>query len=178
MEILDLYMRTELLKEDDWARLRDIRLEALRSDARAFLSTYERESRYDERKWRREYSRGDWTILVDKGYAIGLIGVTREPSTPRGACYLEYMWIRPEFRRAGVASDLVSAVLKRLAGEGMTTVWLWVLDGNEPATRLYRQIGFCFTGKKQPLPDDPTRNENLMELSLRLAPDYEAGEAR
>jgi RimJ/RimL family protein N-acetyltransferase len=160
-------LETELLKEADWPRLRSIRLEALLQDRHAFLSTYERESHYDERKWRNEFSRGSWTILVERGQIIGLLGVTKEPSTSFDVCYLEYMWIRPEFRRSGNAFKLVNAVLKRLKGEGVATVLLWVLDGNGSAARLYEHIGFRFTGKKQPLPDNDDRNENLMEFRLR-----------
>jgi ribosomal protein S18 acetylase RimI-like enzyme len=160
-------LQTELLKEADWPRLRSIRLEALRQDPDAFLSTYEREYHYDERKWRNEFSRGSWTILVERGQIIGLLGVTKEPSTPVDECYLEYMWVRPKFRRSGNALKLVNTMLKRLKSEGVATVLLWVLDGNESAARLYEHIGFNFTGKKQPLPNNAVRNENLMELRLR-----------
>jgi hypothetical protein len=43
---------------------------------------------------------------------------------------------------------------------------LWILEGNEAAFHLYREFGFAYTGKKQPLEDNPNpmRNERLMSL--------------
>lgn len=159
-------METELLEEADWPRLRRMRLAALKQDPPAFLSTYERELQFGERRWRTEFSRGSWTVLLDQREPIGLLGVTREPETPPDTCYLEYMWVRPEFRRAGNASALVMSVLGELKRAGITTVLLWVLDGNDAAARLYARLGFAFTGQRQPLPDNPTRHENLMQLGL------------
>jgi ribosomal protein S18 acetylase RimI-like enzyme len=159
-------VQTEVLKEDEWFWLRDVRLEALKQDPSAFLSVYERESDYGEHEWRAEFARGDWTVLTDQNQIVGLLGTTREPSTPQGECYLEYMWICPRFRRSGVGTDLVNAVLKQLASSGVVAVRLWILEGNEPAVRLYKKIGFSFTGESQPSRYNPSRNEELMSLSL------------
>lgn len=159
-------METELLNEADWPRLRQIRLAALKSDPLAFLHTYQSELQFDERRWRDEFSRGSWTVLLEQGQMIGLLGATREPETPPDTCYLEYMWVVPEFRRAGNAAALVTSVLDEVKRDGIATVLLWVLDRNDTAARLYTRLGFAFTGKKQPLPDNPARNENLMQLFL------------
>jgi ribosomal protein S18 acetylase RimI-like enzyme len=61
---------------------------------------------------------------------------------------------------------LLRTVLERLYESGVHTVWLYILDGNEPARRLYQRFGFQTTNDVQPLPDDPTRSEE--RLSLRL----------
>jgi ribosomal protein S18 acetylase RimI-like enzyme len=45
-------------------------------------------------------------------------------------------------------------------------VYLWVLDGNEPAARLYKSAGFISTSLRQPLPADPGRSEQQMLLNL------------
>ena len=49
--------RVEVLTENDWPRLRSIRLSALRDDPLAFLSNYESEAAYDEQRWRRQVHR-------------------------------------------------------------------------------------------------------------------------
>ncbi len=51
---------------------------------------------------------------------------------------------------------LLRTVLDRLRDSGVHTVWLWILNGNDPALRLYEQFGFQSTNQRQPLPDDPT----------------------
>jgi ribosomal protein S18 acetylase RimI-like enzyme len=151
-----------VLLEREWTWLRDIRLTALKDSPEAFLSNYEREHAYSESDWLAEFCRGEWVIDLRHGEAIGLIGTTREPVTPTNECYLEYMWISPLYRRQGVATDMLENVLKRLASSGVDTIMLWTLDGNEPARRFYEKRGFASTLKRQPLPGDPGRCEELM----------------
>ena len=147
--------------------MQDMRLAALRESPRAFLSSYSKESAYEEQEWRAEFVRGEWTVEVRNDKAIALVGVTREQDTPPDECYLEYMWVRPGFRRHGVATDLIRNVLRRLLNGGFVTIWLWVLDGNEPARRLYEKCGFTSTGLRQHPHRSPSRNEELMRLIFR-----------
>lgn len=159
-------LKVEVLTEDDWPRLQNIRLIALKDEPLAFLATYEREENYTEASWRQEFSRGEWTVLLADGREIGLLGVTRLPDMPSQGCYLEYLWVAPEYRLAGWASRLLRTVLDRLRDCGVHTVWLYVLDGNDRAMRLYRRFGFQSEGKPQPLPDDDPRSEQLMRLRI------------
>jgi ribosomal protein S18 acetylase RimI-like enzyme len=61
---------------------------------------------------------------------------------------------------------LLRTVLDRLRDSGVRTVWLYILDGNNPAMRLYQRFGFQRTNEHQPLPDDPARSEERMWLRL------------
>jgi ribosomal protein S18 acetylase RimI-like enzyme len=155
------------MNEEEWVVLREMRLAALRESPRAFLSSYSEESAYKEREWRAEFMRGEWTIEIRNNNSIALVGITREQSTPPDECYLEYMWVSPGFRRYGVATDLIRNVLRRLLNRGFVTIWLWVLDGNEPATRLYEKCGFTSTGLTQHARRSPSRSEELMRLIFR-----------
>lgn len=158
--------RVQVLTEGEWFRLRDVRLTALSESPGTFLSSYERELTYGEDEWRTEFSRGEWTIAVVHGHAVGLLGATQEVDTPSNERYLEYMWVSPELRRSGVASTLIRTVLSQLLSSGIITAWLWILDSNEPARQLYERSGFVSTNEKQPLPDDLSRNEERMKMSL------------
>ena len=142
-------MAPHIMDEGEWIILREMRLAALRESPGAFLSSYSDESAYEEQKWRAEFGRGEWTIEVRNDKAIALVGVTREQGTPPDECYLEYMWVCPSFRRRGVAADLMKNVLRWLLNRGFATIWLWVMDGNEPARRLYEKCGFTSTGLMQ-----------------------------
>jgi ribosomal protein S18 acetylase RimI-like enzyme len=156
-----------VMNEEEWVVLREMRLAALRESPRAFLSSYSEESAYKEQDWRAEFARGEWTIEVRNDKAIALVGTTWEQSTPPDECYLENMWVSPGFRRSGVATDLVKNVLRRLLNRGFVTIWLWVLDGNEPARRLYEKCGFTSTGLTQRPRRNPSRSEELMRLIFR-----------
>ena len=156
----------EVLSENDWPRLQEIRLAALKEHPQGFLASHEREASYDESRWRQEFSRGEWNVMLADDQEIGLLGVTREPDMSSQECYLEYLWVAPEYRRSGMAAMLLRTVLDRLRDSGVHTVWLYILDGNERARRLYQRFGFQSTNERQELPDHPAGSEERMRLRL------------
>jgi ribosomal protein S18 acetylase RimI-like enzyme len=158
--------RMKVLTQDEWPVLRDIRLAALEDSPQEFLSSFAHEAAYDEGRWRREFVRGKWVVVVASGQVIGLLGATRESAMPSHECYLEYLWVWPGARRSGVASMLLRTVLDQLRDSGVRTVWLWILDGNDSAMLLYQGFGFQSTHERQCLPDDPVRSEERMRLRL------------
>jgi ribosomal protein S18 acetylase RimI-like enzyme len=97
---------------------------------------------------------------------VSLVGVTREHNTPAHQRFLEYIWVDPGFRRRGIAASMIRQVLDRLKQLGVRTVFLWVLDGNDSATRLYKRLGFASCNTRQPLEARPGRSEELMQLDL------------
>jgi ribosomal protein S18 acetylase RimI-like enzyme len=159
-------LRVEVLTENEWPRLQSIRLTALGDDPSAFLSSHEHEAAYDEQQWRQEFSRGQWNIIVADHKVVGLLGVTREKTMSERECYLEYLWVAPEFRRLGVGSLLLRTVLDYLRDSGVHTVWLYILDGNYRAMRLYQRFGFQSTNWRLLLPDHPAGGEGRMKLHL------------
>jgi ribosomal protein S18 acetylase RimI-like enzyme len=156
----------DVLAENEWPRLRDIRLAALRNDPSAFLARHEREAAYDERQWRQEFSRGQWNIMLADDKEIGLLGVTREETMSPRECYLEYLWVAPDYRQVGLGSILLRTVLDNLRDSGVRTVWLWILNGNHSAMRFYQRFGFQSTNERQLLPDHPAGSEEGMKLRL------------
>jgi len=158
--------KVEVLTEQEWWVLRDLRLTALKDYPTAFLSSYEREEAYGERRWREEFVRGEWNVIRAGERRAGLLGVTRLPDMPLQECYLEYMWVDPGFRRHGVASDLLRTVLDRIGDLGVLTVLLYILAGNDDARRLYERFGFQHTNEWQELPGHPAGREEKMWLRL------------
>jgi ribosomal protein S18 acetylase RimI-like enzyme len=157
------------LTPDRWTELRDIRLAALADSPEMFLSRYDREKTYERPKWEHEFKRGDWYAGYAGDTAICMVGVTKEPDTPSYECFIEYMWVDPQYRGSGVARSLLEDVLSELRATGYKTVFLWILDGNDIAARLYDRLGFDWTGRVQPLEDRPGRSEHQMSLSLDRA---------
>jgi RimJ/RimL family protein N-acetyltransferase len=159
-------MWKRLLRDQEWRLLRDLRLRALRDAPEAFLSTLDRESAWTENDWMAELARGDWLAAFADGDAIALLGATSESDIATTDRYLSYLWVAPGYRRRGVATELVLSMLDRLREMRVVRVWLWVLDGNEAARRLYEVLGFVSTHERQPLNDDPPRCEERMSLPL------------
>jgi ribosomal protein S18 acetylase RimI-like enzyme len=158
------------LAVNDWDVLRGIRLTALRESPDLFLHTYEQEEKYDESRWRSEFARGEWYVGVadpeSSDTPVCVLGITREPQTPAEQCFLEYVCVAPEFRRRGFAFAMIGQVVDRLSAGRVRTVFLYVLDGNDVAMRLYKRIGFVDCNYSQPLEARPGRSEELMQMSL------------
>ena len=154
------------LAKEDWRRLRDIRLIALRESPDNFLSTHTKERKFSAERWQAEFDRGAWTIGSIDGEDVCLLGATREAQTPGGERYLEYMWVHPGYRRQGIAGQLVRQELNQLREDGCKLVRLWVLDGNDPAVSLYKTLNFKFNHFRQALEAKPERFEEQMDLEL------------
>lgn len=162
-------LNIELLSPDEWLTLRAIRLSALRDSPESFLSTYSTEEPRGETWWRAEFTRGDWHVGFQAGRAISLLGVTRETGAPHDECYLEFLWVSPEYRRSNVATDMLTTILDQLKKAGVRIAFLWVLDGNDVAVQLYKKIGFVSTNHIQPLKAHPGRSEEQMRIDLNGA---------
>jgi ribosomal protein S18 acetylase RimI-like enzyme len=159
-------LRVEVLTEDEWLKLKYIRLTALEKDPSVFLYPYEKEDAYSEQEWRQEFSRGQWYVMVSDDKEIGLLGVTREEAMPEQKYSLEYLWVDPGVRRTGVASSLLRTALARLGALGVRTAWLQVLDGNEAAMGLYQKFGFQNANERVELPDHPAGGGERLKLDL------------
>lgn len=164
--VLGRMFDVEQLTTDNWRRLRKTRLRALRESPDAFLATFEQERRYDQERWQQEFSRGSWYVGRLGRTVVALVGVTREPGAPADERYLEYLWVSPEQRGSGIGTEMLAWVLKRLRTAAIKIAYLWVLDGNDAAMRLYRRAGFVSANHRQPLDADPSRCEERLLLYL------------
>lgn len=160
-------VQISLATEDDWARVRDIRLRALREDAFAFGSSLEREERFKEKHWRmRVRTVPTWLAAADDGEVLGLISMLQEPGSPTDDRHVVSLWVAPEARRRGVGWALLDAIRQAAIADGARTVSLWLVDGNNAAGDLYVRAGFTRTGERMKLPRDPDITEERYVLKL------------
>jgi ribosomal-protein-alanine N-acetyltransferase len=62
--------------------------------------------------------------------------------------------IAPGWKGRGLSRSLLDLHLRRLAGVGVSSVYLEVGEGNMPACRLYRRAGFREVGRRRGYYDD------------------------
>lgn len=62
--------------------------------------------------------------------------------TPRTCIFIYEIYVEPSFRRNGVAKSLLEEISKIAIKKGATLIELDVWSFNEPALRLYEQLGF------------------------------------
>lgn len=129
--------------------LRAIRLAALTTDPVAFGSTLSREQAFGRRDWTSRLGPPAVTFVVAPDPSADPVGMAWgvPAAGDDGLVHLSGMWVAPSARGSGAADALVEAVLAWADGRGAVRVGLTVVEGNEPAERLYRRHGFVATGE-------------------------------
>ncbi len=127
-------------------------------------------------------------IWEESGKPVGMLIYQRRGTT--GTWYISNVGVLPEHRRKRIAQRLASECLEELKLRGAKRVLLDVIEGNEPAYRLYRKLGFrdysgshlmSLTGAAAPNPPEilagyrlRTRNvsnwRGRMDLEARIMP--------
>lgn len=158
---MDHGLRVARTEADDLDEVRRLRLEALALAPGAYGSTLERELAFGDADWRRRWVEGTAWLARRHGEAAGIVAAV--PEAP-GEVQLVAMYVRPAHRGTGAAEGLVGAVAAHARQAGARRVTLWVADGNEAARRLYARCGFTPTGRRQPLPSDPSAGEEELAL--------------
>jgi GNAT superfamily N-acetyltransferase len=139
----------EELNEDDWARLRDIRLAALANDGHAFGGNLEAESTYDESAWREKFTIFTAVIAKVDGVDVGFMSVENLKGDFGATCWIGSCWIKPEFRGRGVLQSIFNFVDQRGPDRDWLIQGLGVWVDNEIAIKAYEKIGFVMMGEKQ-----------------------------
>jgi len=152
------------LAEDEWLRLRVVRLRALAADPTAFGSTYESERDQPEAFWRARLRSAAWFVAGRGDESVGIVACVASPNGDDER-QLDAMWVAPAWRGRGVGEDLARAAITWADAHGAAAVSLTVVDGNEHARRLYERLGFG-TGHREPRPRDPGTWRERLRLSL------------
>jgi GNAT superfamily N-acetyltransferase len=149
--------------EDDWEVLREIRLAALADAPTAFGVTYASAAANTEAQWRdRAAGRGPGRFVL--GFVEGVaVGVAAGVVSAASDYNLIAMWVRPEYRGAGVAAGLVEAVKQDAVARGHGRVVLDVSPANERAAAFYRKLGFAFLPEWEALESHPEITVQKME---------------
>ena len=137
------------LSDDDWARLRDIRLAALEHDGQAFGGNLEAESAFDEMAWREKFKLFSGVIAQVDGVDIGFMSVENLKGDFGATCWIGSCWIRPDHRGKGVLQSLFQFVDERAAERDWSIQGLGVWVDNEIAIKAYEKLGFEKMGEKQ-----------------------------
>lgn len=164
-------VRVRPLDVDDWETFRDIRLTALRTDPRVFLSTFELESAFDEAEWRARLSAPAKRMfgLFDGEHVIGLSGVVTSREDPScETALLVGSFILPANRGRGYSGLFYDARLEWVrARPDFKRVIVSHRASNEPARRAILRAGFSETGRAERVwPDGSTDEEVMYELSI------------
>jgi GNAT superfamily N-acetyltransferase len=146
------------------ARLREIRLRALKDAPDAFASTFDDAASRPPENWERQLEQLATFVATSGGCDLGLVrGAYHDHIKERG--YLISMWVAPEARRRGVGSDLVDAVIEWAKGQELNRLLLDVAETNAAAIAFYTRKGFVPNGVLGQLP--PPR-DHIREIQMAM----------
>ena len=143
------------VREEDAERLRELRLEALRTCPTAFGADAAEEEARPTQWWQDLARRGTGEandvifIAVDSdGRFVGMTGV--HGTSKRKEAHRGYVWgvyVRPAARGRRLCDRLLGAAIDWSRGKGLRVLTLGVAVGNEPARRCYNRAGFTVYGR-------------------------------
>jgi ribosomal protein S18 acetylase RimI-like enzyme len=84
-----------------------------------------------------------------------------------GSTWLTALWVDPSVRGTGLGLRLIEAVAEWSSERGASTIELSVTTNNAAAAALYARAGFTETGRRRPLPADPSRTEVFLSRPAR-----------
>jgi len=157
------------LGEDDWEQFRDVRLTALRESPEAFVATAEEEEAYDEAFWRERMGRSTRLVAERDGQVLGTVSVGGAGEDQPRTSELFGLWVTPEARGSGVATELVRAGARLARERGQNQLAYWVGTDNGRAVAFASGFGFRPTAERRPMRvvnDDDGEEEAAMVLPL------------
>lgn len=75
---------------------------------------------------------------VIAGFVNGAPSRHDDPDYPKE---LQMIYILPAYQQMGLGRKLMSTLAQAFLAEGTTTMWLWVLEGNESGILFYERLG-------------------------------------
>ena len=144
------------IRPEEWPRLRDLRLRALRADPLAFGSNWKRERSFPEERWRQRarqgaeaWDQGTWVLREKEGALSGMVAAHAEGE----AVTIFALWVEPRLRGRHLGGRLLDrALLWCRTQYPRRNVVLHVNPREAAAVALYVRRGFVFTGEFMPLP--------------------------
>jgi ribosomal protein S18 acetylase RimI-like enzyme len=153
------------VRTGDWRALRRCRLQALTLDAGSFGSSLEDAAARPADHWRnlaRSHSDGrDRAILVvvRAGDVVAMIRIEREQ--PDGLFGIYSLWVSPEFRRQGLAAQLLAEAERWAISVGGRRAELFVAPDAAAARALYQRFGYRPNGRT-----DDDRADGVAEIGM------------
>ncbi len=140
-------------QESDATAFRDLRLEGLKLHPDAFGAAYERDAAQPLEFWQeriRTYAdprRGTIQFAVAGESLAGVTGIYRDDGAKtRHNTHIWGVYVRPDWRGAGIADALIEACVGWAEAEQVSIVKLGVATNNPGAIRCYLRCGFSIYG--------------------------------
>jgi len=143
------------LQADEWARLRDIRLESLQDSPHSFGGTYENEKLFDEARWRLDFDKQTLIVASVDGIDAAMMYIENLVGDFGATCWVGGCWSNPTYRGTGLMRAMFEFLDKQATAQDWSVQGLGVWTDNDLAITAYEKLGFVEMGGPQPSSRQP-----------------------
>lgn len=99
------------------------------------------------------YSEINFAQIYDDPTAFSFVGEIKKHivgyarmkiNKDQNRCYLESLYVLPEFQGKGIGTDLLKIVEQKAKEHSFAQIWLGVMEQNIPSLEWYKKLGFQF----------------------------------
>lgn len=164
-----------LLTPTDAPAYKHLRLMALQTDPRSYISTYEYEARQSDRFFVDAIFQNHFPPLFGyygvfkKEELIGYVMLERHFGKESHHASFINLYIHPDFRKQGVAKQLLTHIIEKAKSE-LDVLYVTCASDNHKALALYKTFGFSQYGiepKYLKHPDGSYQDKSLLYLELK-----------
>lgn len=105
-----------------------------------------------------------WLVAIVDDKVVGYVG----SQTVLGETDMMNIAIHPDYRKQGIATELISALIEALNERGSHSLMLEVRASNEPAKSLYLKMGFDVVGVRKNYYRNPREDALILRKEWNL----------
>ena len=105
-----------------------------------------------------------WLVAIADDKVVGYVG----SQTVLGETDMMNIAIHPDYRKQGIATQLISALIEALSERGSHSLMLEVRASNEPAKSLYLKMGFDVVGVRKNYYRNPREDALILRKEWNL----------
>jgi GNAT superfamily N-acetyltransferase len=141
-------VEVSLLSKDEWERLREIRLRALKENPEAFGADFNEVQSRTKDGWLKDYNKEDYLVASINGADVGMLYIEVLNGDHGATCWIGGCWTDPAYRGKGVMRALFNYIDEHAVAKDWTRQGLGVWTDNYAAINAYEFLGFTFAGEK------------------------------
>ena len=153
-------VRVEIVKPDDWSRVREIHLKSLIESPNAFGATFETAKDVSESEWRSRFEKLDYLIASIDGEDAAIMSVEVLDGDFGATCWIGGCWSDPVYRGKGLFRAMMQFVDAQDRDWKVQGLGVWI--DNYSAIAAYEKLGFVKMGDDTPSTRQPGKFHQRM----------------
>ena len=139
-----------LLSQDEWERLKAIRIRALIENPEAFGANLEEVQAQSKDVWLKLFEKEDYLVASINSVDVGMLYIEVLNGDHGATCWIGGCWTDPSYRGNGVMRALFNYIDHHAKEKDWVRQGLGVWIDNLLAIKAYESLGFTFAGEKMP----------------------------